>query len=70
MNEENSDMDRFRLMFSKWRIISYIWIVLIPPYGLYRVWSKRSTFTREEKYVWTFTIVVYMAALVYMLFFT
>ncbi len=69
INEDSSDMDRLRLIFSKWRIFTYIWIVFFPPYGLYRVWSKKSTFSKAEKYVWTFIIVVYVASLVYNLFF-
>ena len=27
-------------VFSKARIISYLWIVLCPPYGLFRVWNS------------------------------
>ncbi len=69
INEENDDMDRLRLILSKWRIFTYIWVVLFPPYGLYRVWSKRSNFTQAEKYLWSFVVVVYVASLIYILFF-
>ena len=40
-------------VFSKSRIITYLWIVICPPYGLFRVWSPSSEFRRPEKWVWT-----------------
>ncbi|MCI8518022.1 MAG: hypothetical protein HFG75_14330 [Hungatella sp.] len=46
--------------FTKWRMITYAWLIFLPPYGLYRVWSKESTFTRPERVVWTFMMIVYM----------
>ena len=46
--------------FTKWRMITYAWIIFLPPYGLYRVWSEESTFMRSEKVMWTFMTIVYM----------
>ncbi len=46
--------------FTKWRIITYAWIIFLPPYGLYRIWSEESTFVRSERVMWTFMIIVYM----------
>ncbi len=54
---------------SKWRIATYAWIVFLPPYGLYRVWSKESTFVRSEKVVWTFMIIVYMLRFLWLILF-
>jgi hypothetical protein len=45
---------------SKWRVATYAWIIFLPPYGLYRVWSEESTFTSPEKVVWTFMIIAIM----------
>lgn len=47
-------------VFTKWRMITYAWIIFLPPYGLYRIWSKESTFVRSEKVMWTFMIIVYI----------
>jgi hypothetical protein len=47
-------------MFSKTRIISYLWLIFFPPYGLYRVWNKVSVFRRSEKWVWTMMVVIYL----------
>ncbi len=47
-------------VFTKWRMITYAWIIFLPPYGLYRIWSEESTFVRSEKVMWTFMIIVYM----------
>lgn len=49
--------------FTKWRLISYVCLILLPPYGLYRLWSRESTFVLSEKVVWTFMIIVYMLQL-------
>lgn len=60
-------MDRANSMFrtfSKWCLITYAWIVFLPPYGLYRVWSKESEFRKSEKYCWTMICVVYMLSLI------
>lgn len=47
-------------VFTKWRMITYAWIIFLPPYGLYRIWCKESTFVRSEKVMWTFMIIVYI----------
>ncbi len=49
--------------FTKWRMITYVCIICLPPYGLYRIWSKESTFTLPERTVWTFIIIVYVMQL-------
>lgn len=49
--------------FTKWRMITYVCLILLPPYGLYRVWSKESTFVLPERVVWTFMIIVYLVQL-------
>lgn len=46
--------------FTKWRMVTYAWVVFFAPYGLYRIWSKESTFTRSERAMWTFMIIVYV----------
>ncbi len=51
-------------VFSKARIITYIWVILFPPYGLYRVWGKGSHFRRSEKWVWTMIVIVYLICFV------
>ena len=47
-------------VFSRSRIISYLWLIFFPPYGLYRVWNKASSFRRSEKWVWTMMVVIYL----------
>ena len=36
-------------VLSKWRMITYGWIVYFPPYGLSRVWCGESNLRRSEK---------------------
>lgn len=50
-------------VFSKARIITYIWIIFFTPYGLFRVWGKGSTFRRSEKWVWTMIAIIYLFCL-------
>ena len=47
-------------VLSKWRIITYLWVVFFPPYGLYRIWCSESNFRKSERYVWTFMIICYV----------
>jgi len=56
--------------FTKWRLATYAWVVFLPPYGLYRIWSKESTFVRSEKVVWTFMIIVYMLRFLWLILFS
>ena len=63
LKEELQAMPRQRNVlegFTKWRMITYAWIIFLPPYGLYRIWSEESTFVRSEKVMWTFMIIVYV----------
>ena len=62
IDEINSQDNGYSILevFTKWRLITYVAVVFLPPYGLYRVWSKESTFRKSEKVTWTFMIVVYM----------
>ncbi|MCI8661946.1 MAG: hypothetical protein HFG69_01550 [Hungatella sp.] len=56
--------------FTKWRMISYVSLILLPPYGLYRMWSKESTFVLPEKVVWTFIVIVYVLQLLKLILFS
>lgn len=40
--------------FTKYKIITYIFNVLFPPYSLYRIWCKKSEFSQIEKYAQSF----------------
>jgi hypothetical protein len=44
----------YNTAFSKDRVVSYFLLLFLPPYGLYRIWHKKSTFNTIEKYLWTF----------------
>lgn len=56
--------------FTKWRLATYAWVIFLPPYGLYRIWSKESTFVYSEKVVWTFMIIVYMLRFLWIILFS
>ncbi len=49
--------------FSRYKIITYIFIFLFTPYGLYRLLKKDSPFKKGEKIVYSFVSVVYLMAL-------
>ena len=36
--------------FTLYKIITYVFNVLFPPYALYRIWCKKSEFTKIERY--------------------
>lgn len=50
--------------FTRWKLITYAWVIFLPPYALYRIWSKKSEFRRSEQAVWTMIIIAYLAYLV------
>ena len=45
--------------FTKYKIITYIFNVLFPPYALYRIWWTKSEFTHIEKLAQSFVAVSY-----------
>lgn len=47
-------------VFTKERVLSYAALILLPPLGLYRLWSLDATFRRSEKWVWTMIVAVYL----------
>lgn len=42
--------------FTKYKIITYLWIFLFAPYALYRIWKKETEFNRTEKAAQTFFV--------------
>lgn len=46
-------------VFTKYKIITYIFVILFPPYALYRLWSKQSPFQKQEQMVQTVVTLVY-----------
>lgn len=73
MNETNdmmSEANSILVVFSKWRMITYLTLIFVPPYGLYRVWSKDSTFRESEKLAWTFIVAACICYFVKTIFFT
>lgn len=40
-------------IFTRYKKITYLFVVLFPPYASYRIWCKKSEFSRREKYVQT-----------------
>jgi len=50
MREELNKEDPHQVKaFTKYKIITYICNVLIPPYALYRIWCKKSEFSFIEQ---------------------
>ncbi len=50
--------------FTKEKLITYAAFLFLPPYGLYRIWKKNSSFRKAERYVWTMMFAAYMACLI------
>lgn len=60
MNRASAEERSLLEVFSKERMITYFFVIFLPPVGLYRVWYPKSTFRRSEKWVWTMMIVLYI----------
>ena len=50
-------------VFTSYKIITYIFNILFPPYALYRIWCSKSEFNKNEKGVQTAVCVIYMIIL-------
>lgn len=49
--------------FQKYKIITYVFDVLFPPYALYRIWCKKSPFSKNERIVQTGVCIMVMGTL-------
>ena len=49
--------------FTKYKIITYVFNIIFPPYSLYRIWKKQSPFKGNERIVQTSVCVIYMIVL-------
>ena len=47
-------------VFTPYKILTYVFVILFPPYALYRIWKKNSPFNKQEKWVQTMVCVIYM----------
>ena len=63
MNRLDMEQEKVK-MFTKYKLWTYMWVFLFPPYGMYRVWKKNSTFTYSERMIQTITCVTYTVVLI------
>lgn len=50
--------------FEKYKVITYVFNIIFPPYALYRIWKKDSPFDVTEKAAQTMMIILYVLILV------
>lgn len=50
-------------VFTKYKIMTYIFNIIFPPYSLYRIWKNRSPFNTNEKIIQTSVCSIYMVVL-------
>lgn len=55
-------------VFTKYKIITYIFNIVFTPYALYRIWGPKSEFNSNEKIIQTGVCVVFIIVLVTSLF--
>lgn len=54
-------------VFTSYKIITYIFNILFPPYALYRIWNKNSEFNKNEKGIQTAVCIIYVMVLISLL---
>ncbi|MFR7590895.1 MAG: hypothetical protein ACLUVC_05570 [Longibaculum sp.] len=54
-------------VFTKYKIITYIFNIVFPPYALYRIWNKNSEFNKNEKGIQTAVCIIYVMVLISLL---
>ncbi len=50
--------------FTRYKLATYMFNIVFPPYGLYRLWSKQSEFCLSEKVAQSFVVSVYVTTLI------
>lgn len=50
--------------FTRYKLATYLWNIVLPPYGLYRLWSKQSEFCLSEKVAQSFVVTMYVTTLI------
>ena len=54
-------------VFTKYKIITYIFNIVFPPYALYRIWNKNSEFNKNQKGIHTAVCITYVMVLISLL---
>lgn len=49
--------------FTKYKLLTYIFVFIFPPYGMYRVWKKNSGFVITEKVAQTLLEIAFIGTL-------
>lgn len=49
--------------FEKYKLITYVFNIILPPYALYRIWKTDSPFCITEQVGQTMVCIIYMLAL-------
>lgn len=60
LNKKNPDDIK---AFGKYKMITYVMNIILPPYALYRIWKKDSPFCITEQVGQTMVCILYMYAL-------
>lgn len=50
-------------VFTKYKVITYVFNILFTPYALYRIWCKKSEFNTNEKMIQTGVCIIYLFVL-------
>lgn len=67
MREELNKPDPHQVKaFTKYKIITYIFNVLFPPYALYRIWCQKSEFTQIERLAQSFVATAVMVIFIFL----
>lgn len=53
--------------FTKYKMITYVFNIVFPPYALYRIWNKNSEFNSNEKGIQTGVCIIYVIVLITLL---
>lgn len=54
-------------VFTKYKLITYVFNIFFSPYALYRIWCKKSEFNSNEKMIQTMVCIIYVIILVKLL---
>lgn len=60
------DPDQVKV-FTRYKMVTYVFNILFPPYSLYRIWNEKSEFNANEKGIQSAVCIIYMVVLAILL---
>lgn len=59
-SKSEADNILIKRVFTKYKVITYFFVIVLPPIALYRLLNNKSMFEREEKIIYSFICISFL----------